>query len=666
MRHQRLFVFVMVVGILMTCCNAGFAAGLLIADGGLGGILKIEEQDVVVTINNGIAVTTVEQVFLNTEGRVVEALYTFPVPKGASVAGFSMWINGKEMVGEVVEKERAREIYESYKPTRTDPGLLEQVDYKTFEMRIFPIPAGGKQRVKIRYYQQLDFDHDWATYVFPLQTDGRQDIDQQTTGRFSISLRVLSEIPIAELTSPSHPDDFVMLEHTPHFFEASFEQIAGDLAHDVVLAFRTERATTGCDIITSQPKDEDGYFMMTLTAGKELETQDLPMDYVFVLDISGSMANSGKLGYSRKSIEAFVEQLSPDDRFELLTFNAAPQALFGDLEPAESAPLRRAVKFLKSQEARGGTALRPALQLAYKYGQPDRPLNVVVLSDGLADRGDQRELMSLIRARPAYATVFAIGVGNEVNRPLLTQVAEEAGGLAAFLSRGDDFERQAAAFRRKLLRPAASSVAIDFTGIEVYDLVPAEIPNLYHGAPVRVFGRYRRATEPRVEVTADVLGREFASTDALDLGSGDNPEVERMWASGRVDQLQRAANHRGEEHAFQDEIVALGETYSIVTEYTSFIVLENDDEYRRWKIDRKNAKRIARDRAEHQQLVDRMEKMREDAMAGLGPDNGADAESPSPFPKSGSSVTTPEPSASLLTWLAFAWLLHHIRRRGAH
>src|SRR5213594_946638 len=140
------------------------AAGLLIADGGLGGVLEVKEHDVKVSINNGVAVSRVTQVFHNTENRQVEALYSFPVPKGASVASFSMWINGKEMVGEVLEKKRAREIYQSYKQTRRDPGLLEQSDFKTFEMRIFPVAPNGDQKVQITYYQELDLDHDWATY----------------------------------------------------------------------------------------------------------------------------------------------------------------------------------------------------------------------------------------------------------------------------------------------------------------------------------------------------------------------------------------------------------------------------------------------------------------------------------------------------------------------
>jgi len=162
------------------------AAGLLIADGGLGGVLEVKEHDVQVTINNGIAVTRVTQVFHNTEKRQVEALYTFPVPKGASVANFSMWINGKEMVGEVLEKQRAREIYNSYKQVRRDPGLLEQVDYRTFEMRIFPIGPEADQKVQITYYQELDYDHDTATYVYPLATVTRKGVDARTTGKFAI------------------------------------------------------------------------------------------------------------------------------------------------------------------------------------------------------------------------------------------------------------------------------------------------------------------------------------------------------------------------------------------------------------------------------------------------------------------------------------------------
>src|SRR5687768_13758450 len=349
-------------GLLVGC---GFptcqAAGLLIADGGFGGTLQIKEHKVDVTINNGIAVTRVTEVFQNMEQRQVEALYTFPVPKGASVANFSMWINGKEMVGEVLEKKKAREIYNSYKQVRRDPGLLEQVDYKTFEMRIFPIPAGAEQRVKVTYYQELDFDHDWATYVYPLATVTRTGIDQSTKGKFALTLDVKSEAPIVKIDSPSHRDDFVMVNHVPEYAQASLETDGGDLSRDLVIAYQIARPRTGLDLVASKTSREDGFFQLTLTAVEELAELSRGMDYVFILDVSGSMANDGKLGLSRGSAHAFIDALGPEDRFEVIAFNLAANPLFNNLREVRDESKNEARTFLAAQRAAGGTVLRPAI-----------------------------------------------------------------------------------------------------------------------------------------------------------------------------------------------------------------------------------------------------------------------------------------------------------------
>jgi Ca-activated chloride channel family protein len=602
------------------------AAGLLIADGGFGGALEIKEQNVHVTINNGIAITQIEQVFLNTEDRVVEALYTFPVPKGASVSNFSMWIGGQEMIGEVVEKKRAREIYESYKQTRRDPGLLEQVDYKRFEMRIFPIPAGAEQRVMLTYYQELDADHDWATYVYPLATVSRPGINQQTTGHFSVTMDVKSDVPIVEMQCPSHAGEVVIAKHGDNYWRASLENAAGSLDRDVVLAYHVERAVTGFDVITSRSSSDPGFIQVSLTAGKELKSLNQGMDYVFVLDVSGSMAFDGKLPLSRKSLRSFMESLGPEDRFELITFNITPQTLFNESRPANQENFEKAVEYLASQRALGGTVLRPAIETAYRYRDPDRTLNVVVLSDGMTEQAEQKELVGLIQQRPASARVFCIGVGHEVNRPLLTQLAQEAGGLAAFVSQGDDFKRQAEAFRRKLTRPAVGNLRIEFAGGNIHDVEPAELPNLYHGVPLRIYGRYGAPGSTKVTVTGDVQGQPFQQTIDLELPALDesNPEIERMWAWKRVDQLMAAARERGDSQSVTDQIVRLCEDFSIASEYASFIVLENDDEYRRWKIERKNLLRLDRDRAAQAQVQEQLEALRNEALSKLGP-----AENPS-------------------------------------
>jgi Ca-activated chloride channel family protein len=600
------------------------AGGLLIADGGFGGALEIKQQDVSVVINNGVAVTEIKQVFLNTENRIVEALYTFPVPNGASVSNFSMIINGQEMVGEVVEKKRARQIYESYKTTKRDPGLLEQVDFKTFELRVFPIQPKAEQHIKIVYYQQLDFDHNNATYVYPLATTTKAAIQEKTTGRFSMTMDIKSQIPITKVFSPSHPQDFVINAHNENYSRANMELTAGDLSRDLVIAFDTERPRTGIDLIANKQGSEDGYFMLTMTAGKELEEYGAGMDYVFVVDISGSMADQGKLRLATNVVDAFVGELGTEDRFEVIAFNNAPQLHFKSLQSATETSKQSAGEFLKEQRAVGGTVLRPAITTAYKYKDADRPLNVVVLSDGMTQQSEQAELISLISNAPASIRVFCVGIGNEVNRPLLKQLSEKAGGLAAFVSLQDDFRRQSQAFRRKLMRPVATNVRIKLNGVETYDVLPGELPDLFYGSPLRMIGRYKRGGVSHVSVSGEVMGKPFEQTIDVSLpqNSEDNPEIERMWAYWRVQQMMEQLREHGNNPDKENEIVRLCEGYSIVSEYASFIVLENDAEYQRWSIQRRNATRVQRDDAARKGLQVELERLREQSLAAIGPNKG--------------------------------------------
>jgi Ca-activated chloride channel family protein len=266
--------------------------------------------------------------------------------------------------------------------------------------------------------------------------------------------------------------------------------------------------------------------------------------------------------------------------------------------------------------------LNPALQAAHRYGDPDRMMNIVIFSDGMTKQADRQALLQLNGRGQSNRRVFCIGIGNEVDRPLLSQLAEEAGGLAAFLSQGDDFTRQAAGFRRKLTRPAATDVVISFGDENVFDVEPRNLANLFHGSPLRLYARYRQAGPVDVTLRADVMGRPLEQTITLDLPRLDdtNPEIERMWAWHQVQRLLREADRNGSRTGVIDRIIELGERYSISTEYTSFIVLENNGEYKRWKIAQRNADRLARDRRSHETRRAQLENLRDKAAAALGPD----------------------------------------------
>ena len=218
-----------------------------------------------------------------------------------------------------------------------------------------------------------------------------------------------------------------------------------------------------------------------------------------------------------------------------------------------------------------------------------------------------------------------MGVGNEVNRPLLEQLANEAGGLAAFVSAGDDFERQALAFRRKLTRPAAKQVQLTFEGGQVCDLEPPHSPTCISVNPCGSMAATETAVSPSCTSKLKFWGARFDQTVEVTLPANDesNPQIDRTWASHRVERLLDKQGAGASEDQIS-EVIRLCEGYSIVSQYPSFLVLENDAEYQRWQIVRRNATRVERDRAAQVALRKKLDELRQQASAELGPQEPAD------------------------------------------
>ena len=353
------------------------------------------------------------------------------------------------------------------------------------------------------------------------------------------------------------------------------------------------------------------------------------MDYVFVLDVSGSMANDGKLLVSKDSVAAFLNELSETDRFEVMTFNVQPYLAFSQLQPATAANKQRALDYLSptGSPRRHGAAARDGhgLQIRLRRPAAERrdPQRRHDRAAGAADA-------ACSRSRPARATRASSASASATmstarcwNNWRRTPAASRPS-----CRRSDNFARQARAFRQKLMRPFATGLEIKFAGVEVTDVEPATVPNLYFGAPVRVYGRYRGSGMAQVTLRGSVKGVEVKQAAQLEFPKTDpaNPEINRMWAWHRIDALLKDADRKGDRAAVAPEIVRLGEDFSIVTEYTSFLVLENDAEYQRWKIARKNLDSTGRDRQVHAKLREQLDSIRNKALADLGPQAVAPAD----------------------------------------
>ena len=608
----------------LTMTPSASAAGLLTPAGGQQSLV-IASQKVDVSINNGISVTTVEQIFRNDQPRPLEAMYTFPIPPRASVSNFSMWINGKEVIGEVVEAKEGRRIYDTIarpnEPVRKfkDPGLLEETKTHTFRMSVFPVPANGEQRIQITYYQPLDYENGVMRYVYPLamRTDSagidpsaemngvplaRGGNSSQMTGPLTITVEARSEIPIKLIESPTHPEALASATVTPNTFRAGIEEQQGRLDRDFVLYFQLERPSMGANLITSRDPKEDGYFYLFLTPGSEFDRDPKPLNVTFVLDTSGSMEGDNKLNAAARATMAAVKALKEDDTFNVVAFSIAPKPMAEQPIKADAAGIARAESFLRGLMARGGTNLLSAMESAVTYNVPERANAIVLLSDGEAtDTTNHEPYVKLIEAQApgSEPRIVSIGVGNDVNRPLLDRLSRDTGGFVAYLSSEDRMNEIAPAMVNRLRVPYADKIQIASSGkVELYDITPSPMPNLYHGSQFIAFGRYRGDGTAPLKLTATIDGQPRTIELAANFPAVDSsaPEIQRMWAWHKIQDLLRVIYEGKESSSTRDEIVALGTAYSITSPYTSFLVLENEQMYRDFQIERRNKQRIENER----------------------------------------------------------------------
>src|SRR5260370_22140470 len=237
--------------VFLTFCGSIHAHGLLIPEDKKLPPLAMVNHQVTITIDDQVAETRVEQTFRNHTARALEATYVFPVPKGASVRKFTMWVNGKETAGEMVEADKARQLYTEIVRRTQDPGLLEYMGNNLMRLRVFPVPANADQKVALTYSSVAPRESDLVEYVYPLKTDGTAT---PTLAKFSIQATIKSQHPLVNIYSPTHSittkknsyrEVTVNFEREQGLLDKYFQLFYSQVDKDAVLTSITHRSIRG-------------------------------------------------------------------------------------------------------------------------------------------------------------------------------------------------------------------------------------------------------------------------------------------------------------------------------------------------------------------------------------------------------------------------------------
>lgn len=563
-------------------------AGDLIPTDPRFGPLRVASHKVEASIDNQIAIVKVEQVFANDTTAQLEAHYVFPVPKGANLVDFSMTVNGKLMRGELLEKNRAREIYEGIVRKSKDPGLLEHVGSNIFRVRVFPILPGSQQKMELTYLERVNFDAGTCRFVYPLRVPGTPGGTK--TDAFDFRLRLASRVPLRDLASSTHR--ISVARKTEEAAEVTCQGAQVDLTKDLEITYTLERASSGMDLVAHRGKGEDGTFLLLLTP--EAHAPRIPKDMTFVFDTSGSMEGP-RIRQARAALKFCLSKLTPQDRFNILTFSHQVVTFERTHVSATDEAKEKAVRFVDAIDASGGTNINGALQEALaQKGEDARPHLILFLTDGQPTSGENRPdaiIANVLKARRGNVRVFALGVGNDVNRSFLEDLAESTQAVAEFVAEGEDIEMAVSRLQTKIAAPVISELSIDWGQAAVSAVYPQRLGDLYAGSQLMVVGRYSRAgnVEVKLRGRAGPTPVELKQTLAFPEERAESPGVPYLWGMRKVASLLDEVRRSGENPEILGQIVSLAKTYRLATPYTSFLVLESEAAYDQFGIERRGA-----------------------------------------------------------------------------
>ena len=554
--------------------------------------LPLKSTDVDVSIAGVIADVTVTQVYANEGENPLEAIYVFPASTRAAVHAMTMTIGERTIRAEIQERKAARKAYEEAKEAGQSASLLEQERPNVFQMNVANIMPGDVISVELKYTELLVPEDKVYRFVYPTvvgprytgaQGEYQPEKENWTqnpylhegeapTSRLDIDVVLNAGMPVSKLASPSH--------ETAIRFEGR-EKAAVSLAEsekrggnrDFILRYQLAGEAVHSGLMLYEGAAENYFLLMMQPPGRVRPDAVPPREYIFVVDISGSMRGF-PLDTSKRLLKNLVSRLRPSDRFNVLLFAGGSSVLAGQSMAATNENIKQALRFIEKQHGGGGTQLLPALKRALAMpAEKGLSRTLVVATDGYVHV--EKEAFDLIRRRLGEANLFAFGIGSGVNRFLIEGMARAGAGEPFVVTKPKEAAKTAERFRRMIQTPVLTDIQIDYGRFDAYSVEPPAVPDMFAERPVVVFGKWQgprrgkirvsgRTGEERFEQQIDVRGVEPDPANAA---------LRHLWARKRIALL---ADYN--QLAYTDErkaqVTRLGLKYSLLTDYTSFVAID--------------------------------------------------------------------------------------------
>lgn len=536
--------------------------------------LRIASQRVDIEIDNQLATTHIEQLFVNDGDLLLEGTYLFPLPKGAAVSQLTMWVDGQAIEAKILPADEAREIYDKIVQQYRDPALLEYVGHDAIQANVFPIPPQSERLIEIEYSHLLTDEQGLFNYVF-LQT--ADEYSNLPIGSQSIRVDIRSDEEIRTVYSPSHKVD--VDRRAPSRVVVGFEASDAAPGNDFELFYSVSTEDIALNILSYKEFDDNGYFLLLLRPALEVDAADIvERDVILVLDKSGSMSGE-KMVQAQKAATYVVDHLNPGDRYNIIAFSTAVSTFAREMVEVGSGSDYSS--YIDRLIPAGGTNVSSALLEAMHITSDERPTTIIFLSDGLATEGivDTSLLLENVAAQAKPNTrVFAFGIGHDVDTLLLDSMTEAHGGITSYVRPSQPVDEVVSGFFAKMRTPVLTNIELDFGSLRVEEVYPVELQDLFAGTQLIVAGRYREGGRTDISLSGQLNDRTRTfNFENVEFNSrGGTEQVPRIWASRAIGHMLRQIRLHGEDEELIQSIVNLSLDFGIITPYTSYLIEEDD------------------------------------------------------------------------------------------
>jgi Ca-activated chloride channel family protein len=553
----------------------------------------LKDTNVDVFITGVIAAVTVRQVYSNMGAVPINGKYIFPGSTRAAVHGMKMTIGNRVIRAKIKEKKEARKTFEKAKKQGKNASLLEQKRPNLFSMEVANIMPGDTIEVELKYTELLVPENGTYEFVYPTVVGPRYTslttaeassdelwvqnpylkVGTSQRTEFNLSASLAAGMPIQEINCTTHDINVDFKDKSQAGIELSKQDGFGG-NRDFILQYRLSGKQISSGLILQQGEDEN-FFLLMAQPPKRVEQKSVPArEYLFVIDVSGSMEGY-PLDTAKLLLKDLLGGLLPIDTFNVMLFAGGSEVMSKSPVPATPAQIEQAIEMIENSRGGGGTELLKAMNRAMALPKQEGvSRTMVVVTDGYVQA--EHDVFEVIQQNLEHTNVFTFGIGSSVNRYLVEGMAKSGQGEPFIVTMAGEAKSAAQKFVQYISSPVLTDIEVNFDGLDVYDIEPPSVPDLFADRPVIVLGKWRGNHSGTVSISGKngegVFRKEFTVENMLDSKSTSGA-LNYLWARSRISRISDYStsqkNSRGKE-----DIISLGLKYNLLTSFTSFVAVD--------------------------------------------------------------------------------------------